>query len=46
MNEYLTLVGRAATKDGMQGKARKRRPGRLETARYKGGGGFENITDG
>ncbi len=45
MEQYLLLVARGGTRDGMQGKSRNRRPGRLQTARYRGGGGFEIIAD-
>lgn len=41
MGQYVAIVDRAGTRDGMQGKARRRRPGRLQQARYRGGGGFE-----
>ena len=43
MAQYVAMVDRAGTRDGMQGKARKRRPGRLQQARYRGGGGFETL---
>lgn len=45
MKDYVAKVNVGATRDGMQGKARKRRPGRLQQARYRGGGGFESLTD-
>lgn len=44
-NAYLVKLSGSATRDGMQGKARKRRPGRLEKARYQGGGGFDTVAD-
>jgi len=45
LEDYDAKLATGGTRDGMQGKARKRRPGRLQTARYRGGGGFDVITD-
>ncbi len=42
--QYIGMVGIAGTMDGMQGKARRRRPGRLQSARYRGGGGFDDLS--
>mgnify|MGYP001813053737 CR=1 FL=1 len=39
LKDYDYMVSTGATKDGMQGKAKKRRPGRLELAR-RGGGNY------
>jgi len=45
MQDYVLKVNAGGTKDGMQGRAKKRRAGRLETARHRGGGGFDVITE-
>jgi len=45
LEDYDAKLATGGTRDGMQGKARQRRPGRLQTARYRGGGGFEVLTD-
>lgn len=45
MKEYAGMVKEGSTRDGMQGKAKKRRPGRLDQARYQGSGGFFDVTN-
>lgn len=45
LKQYIGMVDRAGTRDGMQGKAKQRRPGRLQKARYRGGGGFDDLTN-
>lgn len=44
LKEYFIMVSAGSTRDGMQGKAKKRRPGALEKARYQGSGGYFNVT--
>lgn len=45
LKDYNVMVNMGATKDGMQGKARKRRPGALEKARHQGSGGYFNVNN-
>jgi len=45
MEDYDAKVVTGSTKDGMQGKAKKRRAGRLETVRRRGGGGFDVVVE-